>query len=552
MNKARLLAPLVLMGMLGTAGVPFAQHNVGHVAAAAVPAKGQGGTIIDGLYEEPDKLIPNVSSMTYAQTVISTLFAPLFYTDNKGALHLGLVAEMPTVANGDISKDGVNWTFKLRPGLKWSDGQPLDARDVDYSWRLWTNKDFIKYSTAGLDQIASTTISADNLSITFHLKKAFSQFLTVWVDYLQPMPQHVFGKLTAKQLNTSKYMFNPEVGSGPFVIQSRKSGDNITEVPNPYYYQAGMPYAGKVIFRIIPDQVAITNALRAHEIDASWFLDVSQYDTLKSIAGYTLVPGLAPNIEQGDLQLKNPILQDVRVRQALEYGVNRQAMVKAVWKGGAVLMAADIPPGMQGFNPALKPYPYDPVKAGQLLDQAGWTMGSDGYRHKNGQTLALRWTTTAHNQWRAQDQLIAQQSYKQIGIKLTLVNYPASTYFGTILPDTTGKAWDIGEFENNFQYGSEATMYVAFQSTQNPPNGGNYGSYSNPAYDKLLAQIEASLDATQQNTLLQQAEVIMHNDVPSLWLYDPPNFYSYSNNLHNYAAGPVSGEAWNSWEWYKS
>src|SRR5664280_2148246 len=92
MNKARLLAPLVLLGMLGTASLPFSHPSaISH--AAAVPAKGQGGTIIDGLYEEPDKLVPNVSSMTYAQTVITTLFAPLFYTDAKGTLHLGLVSD---------------------------------------------------------------------------------------------------------------------------------------------------------------------------------------------------------------------------------------------------------------------------------------------------------------------------------------------------------------------------------------------------------------------------------------------------------------------------
>jgi peptide/nickel transport system substrate-binding protein len=549
MNKARLLTPLALAGLLATGALPYTQHSVSHAAHAGLPGKGQGGTVIDGLYEEPDRLIPNTSSMTYAFTVADTLFAPLFYTDGKGALQLGIVSEMPTAANGDISKDGLSYTFKLRPGLKWSDGQALDARDLDFSWKLWTNKDLIINSNAGLDHIASTTISSDNLSITYHLKSRYAPFVAAFADQYQPVPAHVFQGMTAKQVNTSAFANKPTVVSGPFMIQSRKAGDNITEVPNPNYYKPGQPYLGKLIFRIIPDQVAITNALRTHEIDMSWFLDVSQIDTLKAISGNTYVPGVAPNIEQGLLNEKNPILQDVRVRQALEYGLDRPSMIKDVWKGGALPMAADIAPGFFGHNNALKPYPFDPVMAGKLLDAAGWKLGSDNRRYKNGKVLSLRWSTTARNQWRAQDELIALQSYQNLGIQLSIVNYPAGTYFGSILP---GGNYDIGEFENGFLYDPDSTMFTAFQSGQTPPHGSNWGWYKSTAYDKALAAEEAATDAASRSTAFAQAEVLMNRDMPSLWLYDPPNIYSYSNHLHNYVPGPISGESWNADSWYKS
>jgi len=547
LKPTRILGPLAVAGLLVAGGVlPMASHSSTHAARLSGPVK--GGTMIDGLYEEPDRLIPNTSSMTYAVNVDTTLFSPLFYTDNKGVLFAGLAADIPTVANGQISKDLKTYTFKLRPGLLWSDGQPLDARDVDYSWKTWVNKDLIINTNVGLAQIKSTTVSADNLSITFHLSAPSISFVADWADQYFPMPAHILSSMTAKQLNTSKFTFQPTVDSGPFIIQSRKPGDNITEVPNPHYYQPGKPYLSKLIFRIIPDQVAITNALSAHEIDASWFLDVSQANTLEHISGYTYVPGLAPNVEQGLLNLKNPILQDVRVRQALEYGLNRQAMAADVWHG-AIPLATDEPPSLFSFDPSIKPYPYDPVKAGQLLDAAGWKMGADGRRHKNGKTLSLRYSTTARNNWRAQDELIALTDYQQLGIDLRIINYPADTYFGSILP--SGQ-YDIGEFENNAYYDPDISIYNAFASSQVPPHGGNWGWYINPTYDKLIAQEESTADQSQRKVIFSKMQQVMHDQLPSLWYYDPPNIYEYSNSLHNYMPGPYSGECWNTQDWYKS
>jgi peptide/nickel transport system substrate-binding protein len=546
MNTARFLAPLALAGLLAAGALPFAPHNTSHAANLAAPVK--GGTVIDGLYEEPDRLIPNTSSMTYALNVQSVIFAPLFYTDGKGVLHAGLVSEIPTTANGDISKDLLTWTFKLRSGLKWSDGQPLDARDVDYSWKIWNDKNLIINSSAGINLIKSADVSSDNLSITFHLSQPYAPFISAWTDQLSPLPAHVLSSMTAKQLNTSKFTFQPTVASGPFMVQSRKAGDNITLVPNPNYYQKGMPYLSKLIFRIIPDQTAITNALRAGEIDASWFLDVSQTNTLKSISGFTLVFGTAPNIEQALVNLHNPILKDVRVRQALEYGLDRPSMAKDVWHGGAILMGSDQPPVLFSYNPAVKPYPYDPKMAGTLLDQAGWKLGSDGRRHKNGQTLTLRYSTTARNQWRAQDELIVLQDFQNLGIDVRIINYPADTYFGSILP---GGNYDLGEFENTFLYDPDSTIYTAFQSQQLPPHGSNWGYYQNPAYDKLIAQEESTGDVAARKAAFFKMQEVMHDDLPSLWLYDPPNLYEYRNTLHNYVPGPISGETWNTWEWWK-
>ncbi len=544
----RVAAVLTVLILLGVGGAPLAPHSIGHAAHLTVaPAPARGGTVIDGLFAEPDRLIPNTSTLWSSGAVAQTLFAPLFYTDDQSRLQPGLAAEIPSLANGDISHDGRTYIFKLRPGLQWSDGQPLDARDVDYSWKTWTNKDLIVATRLGLDQISSATLSTDNLSITFHLKAPYAPFVSIWTDLALPLPAHVLSKMSAQDLNTSAFTFSPTVSSGPFMIVSRTKGDSIVEVRNPHYYQPGRPYLDKLIFRMIPDQVALTNALSAHEIDCAWFLSVAQLHTLQHIDGYTLVVSPHPGSEEGVLNLRNPILQDVRVRQALEYGLDRFAMVRDVWRGLATPLASNEPPTMFSYTPGVKPYPFDPARAARLLDAAGWKLGPDGHRHKDGTLLSLRYSTTSRNAWRAQDELIALQDFRNLGIDLRIVNYPSDTYIHIL----SNGDYDIGEIQFFWAYDPDVASANVLQSNRWPPHGSNYSHYSSTAYDALLATEESATDVARRRAIFARMQRLLNHDLPSLWLYSPPTLAAHSNTLHNYAPASFSGETWNTWNWWK-
>ncbi len=186
-----LLSALVLL--LAACGAPATQSTT---TSTGSPVK--GGTWTDDLYEEPNSLITDASSETFSDMVDQAIYTPLFYGDSNGNLHPGLATVVPTVANGGISADLKTWTFHLRPGLKWSDGQPLDARDVDFTWKLWMNPKFIPASTVGINLITSTNVSSDNLSITFHLKQGFEPFLSAWADGISaPLPAHYYSKYSA-------------------------------------------------------------------------------------------------------------------------------------------------------------------------------------------------------------------------------------------------------------------------------------------------------------------------------------------------------------------
>jgi peptide/nickel transport system substrate-binding protein len=217
------------------------------------------------LNEEPTSLIPGASPQAAAAIVDQAMYAPLFYGDESGVLHPGLASELPTLANGGVSADLTSWTFHLRPGLRWTDGQPEDARDVDFTWRVWTNPKFPSVSTVGLNLIRSAEVSRDHLAITFHLTQGFEPFLAVWADAAAaPLPAHQFSRIAPEAIVQSAENLKPSVTSGPFLMQESKPGDHYTVVRNPNYYQAaqGYPYLDRMIFRVVPDQNTLLKDLQ--------------------------------------------------------------------------------------------------------------------------------------------------------------------------------------------------------------------------------------------------------------------------------------------------
>ncbi len=218
------------------------------------------------------------------------LYLPLFYGDAQGMIHPGAAIEVPTIQNGGVSADATTWTFNLRPGLVWSDGQSYDAHDVDFTWRLWSNPKFGAVSILGLNLISSADVSADHLSITFHLKQPFAPFLAdLWTDgILAPLPAHHFSRMAPEQILKSSDNLNPKVVSGPFMMSESVPGDHYTVVRNPRYYLAkkGLPYLDKVVFTDVSSTAASLQEMQKGLLDASGvFLDVPDFPAMQPPQG---------------------------------------------------------------------------------------------------------------------------------------------------------------------------------------------------------------------------------------------------------------------------
>jgi peptide/nickel transport system substrate-binding protein len=431
----------------------------------------------------------------------------------------------------------------------------LDARDVDYTWKTWVNPKYGANSTIGFNLITSADVSSDNLSITFHLKQPFSPFVSVWTDGgVALLPMHHFQSMKPEQITKSADNLNPSVTNGPFKMSESKPGDHYTVVRDPMWYRAseGLPYLDSIVFRVVPDQNTILKDLQAGTINSSWFLDVSKTPAYQRLTNYTFTFNKASsNYEAMYFNFKNPILgKHQEVRKAIAMAIDHQALIDVARRGQAISLCTDhasfFHPGYQSDAPCPK---FDVAGANALLDQNGWTKGSDGYRSKGGQRLEFQYSTTANNLWRADDELIIQQNLKAIGIKIDIQNYPASTFFGTFLLDAVPGKYDIAEFENSLGYDPDDATVGA--TSQIPPNGFNIMFYSNPQLDKLYTAEQSTLDANQRQQIFNQIHQIYLTDFPFVTLYSPPDIAMAKKNTHNYAPGPTgASETVNNWEWW--
>lgn len=516
----------------------------------------KGGTWIDDLYEPVKSLIPNGVSETFADLIDQTIYTPLLTGDTAGTIIPGLAKEVPSVANGDVSSDLKTWTYKLRSGVTWSDGVPVDARDVDFTWKLWNNPKFGAATTVGYNLITKTDISSDNLQITFHLSQPYVAFNSAWTDGLTaPLPAHHFNTMSPDAILKSPDNLNPSVTDGPFTMSESKPGDHFTVVRNPKYYQAsaGLPYLDKIVFRLIPDQNTILKDFQAGAITSAWFLDVTKTPAYKALANYHLVANPnASNFEAMYFNLDNPALKDATLRKAMAMAINYTALIQTARRGQAVPLCTDhgkaYVPGYQADAPCPK---YDPAAANSLLDQAGYTKGSDGIRSKNGQRMEFKYSTTANNPWRAADETILQQNFQAIGVKINIQNYSADTYFGSILPN--GK-FDIGEFENSWTYDpDDSSLFACSQvpSAANNFGGGNYTRYCNKQLDSLFQQELSTGDPNKRQMVFNQIHQIYLTDFPLITLYGPTDIAVVKNTTHNYLPGPEgASETVNVWQWW--
>jgi peptide/nickel transport system substrate-binding protein len=535
-----------------------------------------GGSLIDAISQEPSSLMPGGSTQTFADLVDASIWGTLIYTTDQFTLAPGLLTEVPSIANGDIKvtndSSGTpateSVTLKLRSGLKFSDGSPLTSDDIAFTIKTLSDPAYGDKNGYPASEIASvstpdaqtTVVNTNTIDVAF-LTNAFTDPLL-----FSPLSKAHYGSMAPADIAKD---FTPSVTSGPFTVKERVKGDHITVVKNPNYYLAGKPYLNQVTFKLFPDANTEVTALQAGQIDTAYFLPVTALDTLKNVPGYKLfVPKSSPNYEALYLNLSNPILADATVRQAIAMGFDPKTEITDIQKGNAVATCDDSNgTSAHETNLAQNGYcPYGPnqtakfdaTAAGQLLDGDGWAMGSDGYRHKAGQTLDLRISTTSGRQYRLDSEQLFQAAMKNIGIKIDVNNYPSSQLFGPILFPSDSKyakgnnQWDVSEFENSI--GVDPDSHTIWDSDQTPPAGGsNLTYYNNPQVDQLEAQQLKTVDPAARNQLFHQIHVQILKDIPTIYLYAPLDLSEYRTNLHNYSPDSIGpAETWNIWNWWLS
>lgn len=539
---------------------PTAAPAVKPTTAPAAGAPKRGGVVRVGISQEPILLNPLLGSQTINIIVSENILEGLLQPFPDGTYQPLLAAEVPTLQNGGVSPDGLTITWKLKPGVTWSDGKPFTAKDVVFTYNVIMNPANPVVNRTGYPDIESVT-AKDETTVVVRYKKLYAPFKD---HFSVILPEHVFGGTTV----IDKHDFNrAPVGTGPFKFKSWASGDSITLERNPNYREQGKPYLDGIIFKIVPSREAAVQAYKVGEIDVLWNLIEANIPEFEAIPDSVIEPTPSDRVErlilnascpsgekQGDPSCPHPVLGDLRVRQAIELAIDKRAIVDKLLFGKTTVATSAIPKGW--YAPTLPPSEYNPEKARQLLDAAGWKPGPDGIRVKDGVRARLTYGTTTGDRLREQTQQVIQEMLKAVGIEVEIKNSPSAVLLGT-WQDNAPRArgnFDILMWTTNAGLDPQAHLYNYFHSSQIPTeqtrSGRNYHRIVDPELDRALEAAGATADEGQRKALYQTVAERVNAGKGHIVLYNRLEIDAFKKYVKGHGVNTWDYLAWDTENWW--
>ncbi|HTX92652.1 MAG TPA: peptide ABC transporter substrate-binding protein [Anaerolineales bacterium] len=477
-----------------------------------------------------------------------------------------------------LEMDQMQVTFRLLPGLTWSDGQPLTAADSVYAFTLASDPS-IGGSTYLVDRTKSYE-AVDDTTVQWWGKPGYIDS-TYFTNFWTPLPKHSWSQIEADKLTTADATARKPLGWGPYVIQDWVAGDHITLTRNPHYFRIneGLPKFDTLTFRFVPDPATAVSDLVAGScdiLDPSIPLD-GQVGVLRSMAGQGQLQALfvqSPVMEQLAFGIKPAsyengfnsgydrpaFFNDARLRQAVAMCIDRQKIVDTVLSGLTSVPASFVPATYPLANPAAQAYSYDVAAANALLDQAGWRNVSNdlskprqGWNIKNvpnGTPLVLNYITTGAAQ-RVQVATIVADSLAQCGIQVN-VKYLDQTALYAPGPDGPlfGRNFDLAEFAVGSTSVEPSCDWFSTSQVPTAANdwiGLNVSGYSNPAYDAACQSAQLTLpDEPEHAAAYSQAQSIFVQDMPVIPLYWRVRTAAARPDVCHFSLDPTAASAlWN-------
>lgn len=526
-----------------SAAAPGATATGGKTVASQLDTTGikKGGHLTEAFTSDIQTFNPVLSHDTTSNAVINLVFSQLVYTDPDT-----LDAAPDVATKWDVSPDGKTYTFTLRQGVTFHDGEPLTADDVKFTYDLlMDSKSGTTRATTLNEHIASVTVK-DPQTVVFTLKDVIAPFLNNDATY-GIVPKHILGSAKLEEIPTHPFSTSKPVGSGPFMLSEYKQGDHVTLSGYPKYFR-GAPALDQYVFKVVKDSTVTVQQLKTNEVDIG-SVQATLYDDAKKQTNFDTIPYdtfsysiLVFNLDPA----KTALFQDVKVRQALCYAINRQGIVDRI-RGGLSTVGVGVEPirswAYQPDKITLK-YEFDPKKANQLLDDAGWVKAKDGVRAKDGKRLAFTmrtYTDVTADAYMA----VFQENWKDIGVEMT----PQSEDFN-IFVSRLAKTHDFEAFWEGFSYGVDPDIQARFDSKQFP-SGLNYGAYKNPQVDTALDQALHVLDRAKRTDLYVQAQNLIAADCPVLVTDFPKTIVGINKRVKNYIPTGLSGaNRYAAHQWY--
>lgn len=499
-------------------------------------AKKRTDTIIVGLTNPSGAFTPYFTKVGYDGNVSSVLYTPLVTIDQKGLPIPGLAEKW------EISEDQLTYTFHLRKDLKFSDGSPMTTEDVAFTWTLLHDKNYdgvndvveakIKGGQAYKEGKATSIEGIkiiDPLTISVTLENINATALTVLGGDI--LSKAYYGKdYKFGELDYMKNLHANPVSNGPYKLVKFIPGQEVRFVANEHFY-LGKPKTENFIYKTTEGDA--WQFIETGDTDyANFSATTDNIEKLKKLGFVNMIPTTASNYGFNQFNLEKEHLQDKRVRQALTYGLNRELIYVDSRQGAA--MIANIPSAPLSWSyteEGINKYPYDPEKAMQLLEEAGWKVGSDGIREKDGKKLKLHYLGSKSKNT---DIFIgvARENYAAIGVQFEPEQFPD---FNTMYAKVEKGDFDMASF---------ATTIIS-----DPSQGvkrfikGETKGYNNPKIDELYAKGLATNDVEERKKVYHEMYKILNDELPLMFASYSKSVIAYNGRIEGMELNPLAGLA---------
>lgn len=564
------LSVLVLASMLlASCGGGGGGAKTGKGPGGSVPFPSGGKTVTVAFSQEPDLVDSIFSSMSYAAWVNQSVLVGLGTWDAKNNLVPELATEIPSLENGGVSQDGLTITWKLKPNLKWSDGEPLTSADVKFTWQVEVDAGNAVYSRAGYDQITSVD-TPDPQTAVLHFKDLYPGWQTLFTsgpnNQGNIQPEHILKGKTG--LEKDPFVHWPTISSGPFVITDWVAGDHLTMWPNPNYWK-GKPKLDQIQIKFVPDPETAKAALKTGDVD--FVPDFSESDLAD-------LPALEPKIhtrvdpgpefehyffnmgvkgtEIGQSDFDGPCpFKDLNVRKAIILGIDRETMVKTLLFGKTTVPAS-LWPNSSWYNTSLTPYPYDPDQANQLLDQAGYKADSaGGIRHGmcNGVDTKLSFNFETTDKQIRKDMAVAVQGMlAKIGVEFKPIHTPSGTFFGNYASGAnmmTGK-FDMAGYTTGFYPDPYTDQFLCSSVVANQNQGGDNNYHiCDPKMDEMFKAANSSADPAVRKKAIDEIQKYQFDQALIIPMYARANVMSYLDRFVLPPTSVIGGMMGDTFDW---
>jgi peptide/nickel transport system substrate-binding protein len=518
---------------------------IGVVVSALVPAR-----LLEA--QGPDR------GIIVAATADAVSFHPYKTTDTasgsyQGLVYAGSLLERDPediqqfrgnlVERWTVSEDRRTYTFTLRPGLVWSDGVPLTADDFKWTYEQASKPENGWPYGANVEDVLSYD-APDARTLVVRIADPLAVGLEQ-ADGIIPLPRHVWEHLDWNDPARNREIMAPTVSSGPFRLLEWVRGSHAIFVRNDRYHK-GRPRLAHYTVALAPPGGSGYELLRNGQVDYSGLRpqDYALARRLENVTVYEWWPATG-NWSYIGFNFRQPLLQDVRVRQALAYAIDRQTIIQQVYQGLAQPTYSAYGPTCWCYNPDVPHRDYDPARARALLEEAGYLPGPDGIRVKDGQALRLRLVYGPESsEVRTRVARMARDSFRQVGVEIETVGLPWERYLALLT--TPPFPWDLNI--GGWQATIDPHWMYQIWSADNIPDLNN-GAYRNPDVEALFLQAAWELDPGARTRLYQEIQQVLVEDQAAIFLVQEKAYAGVNNRIGGLRPSPL-GLEWNIHEWY--